>query len=265
MNDTKIWWGEFDLGCGDVGCWEVGGTRLWVDHCTDEWRLAWQRDPAADEALVRVTIPADEAVPEKVDERLRLAVSGGGARLRVVPALADRSVVSRPEIPFSVLAGESITLYLSTPLWWRLELVEGGKQLHEVAIQRPSDTWFGASTVEGELCYASRTHCRRRREELVPRPYRAVTQLKVDNRTEAPLLLERINLPVPTLSLFQDAAGGLWTQSAVLLRKPDDEMATLRLEERPPADIGPVERVGGPRQRSERTFMTRAFGALFKD
>lgn len=36
--------------------------------------------------------------------------------LRLVPALADRPVVVRPDLPFFISADETITLFVSTPV-----------------------------------------------------------------------------------------------------------------------------------------------------
>jgi len=78
----------------------------------------------------------------------------------VRPALADRAVVVYPEEPFHVTAGESITLFCSTPLWIRVEIGASRHALMETAIERPPDTWIGPSTREGELCYATQTAAR---------------------------------------------------------------------------------------------------------
>ena len=147
----------------------------------------------------------------------------------IKPALADRSVVSRPQVPFRLLAGDQIQLYVGNPLWFRLELPNEGPCLRELPINRPSDTWFGPSTREGELCYATRTHARLTVAEIPKRPHRAITPVTLSNRAEDPMLLERISLPVPLLSAYRIDAGNVWTSAVALERREDREMAELKI------------------------------------
>ena len=51
-------------------------------------------------------------------------------------------------------------IYVSTPLWVRVDVHDPPQFLQEIPVIRPSDTWFGPSTREGELGYAGRTHGR---------------------------------------------------------------------------------------------------------
>lgn len=122
-----------------------------------------------------------EELPEDA-ETFRVAQCGDVGPLKLVPIMADRLVVSRPKSPFRILPGQHATLFVSTPAWVRIAL-GNGKALAELPLFRPSDTWFGPSTLVGELGYAARTHCRLDVCDVPFRPHRAVTPLRVENRS----------------------------------------------------------------------------------
>jgi hypothetical protein len=169
LTDSRPWWGPVALDEQTGGEWQVGPSTLWVFRAARDWRVV-QRLPAGSAAVdpmaqrSGITVPLD-------DERMHEVLEADGDEFRthrfgvrrtdetvaLRPALADRPVVMRPEHSLSVMPNESVTMYVSTPVWVRIELTESERQLAEVASHRMSDTWFGASTRAGELCYATRS------------------------------------------------------------------------------------------------------------
>jgi hypothetical protein len=268
MNTTAashIWWGHYKVPDQHGGCWRIGPLTLWIQRFAREWRIAYVRssDPMASEVEKTVPAPA-ETIEPAIDASLsRYSFRQTHRELELVPLLADRSVVSRPETPFYIPAGEELTLYISSPLWVRVMVGEPPTMLQELPIYRPSDTWFGPSTREGELCYASRTHCRLRLEDVPFRPHRAVTPVLIRNRGERELHLERLSLPVPYLSLYRDADGRLWTEPVTLDHEPNAEMASMKLGQGPAPEAKKAKEVSGPRRRAEANLLVRAFSALF--
>jgi hypothetical protein len=180
----------------------------------------------------------------------------------VRPALADRAVVVYPEDPFHVTAGESITLFCSTPLWIRVEIGASRLALLETAIERPPDTWIGPSTREGELCYATHTAARLDRAAVSRHPHRALTELRIRNAASDTLRLERVNLAVPYLSVYAGRDGGVWTESVLLERTSSATMGRLQIGHPPvPTEM---EKITPPRLTGEpEGVLVRAFSALF--
>jgi hypothetical protein len=174
-------------------------------------------------------------------------------------------VVIRPRDPLFLLSGQETVMYLSTPLSLRVQVGEPAALLREVAMLRLSDTWFGPSTREGEICYAGRTHARHDLAEVPRRAHRAITPLKIVNHAASVLPLDRISLPVPLLSVYGAADGRLWTEGVSLQRASDSDMATLKIDRSPPAYAGEVVRLAGPRQPAARGGVVRAFSLLFKE
>jgi hypothetical protein len=228
-------------------------------------------DPMAQRSDVTVPLPEDAmtTVLESEDEALatnRYSVRRTRGDVALRPALADRPVVSRPEHPLSVLPDEAVTLYLSTPLWVRIELVESGRRLTEVPSHRMSDTWFGPSTREGTLCYATRTVGRLHLDRLPLRLHRALTPLKVRNTATEPLSLERVQLPAPHLSLYATPDDALWTEAVTMTHREKDVGATVQIRDGPPSDADEAEQMQEPREPSKQNLITStfsAFGALF--
>lgn len=257
------WWGEFEIPPGRAGRWRIGALTIWVEHLEHEWRLAWEeaKGEAADET-VEVVCPAEPGeVPETATVE-RVAWLRPDGRLIVTPRLADRPIVSRPEIRFRLAGGGEVDLYVGHPLWVRFETAEPSRRLLEIPIRRPSDTWFGPSTLEGELCYASRTKARLRLENVAPEPSWGLTEVRLRNRAKDDLVLERINLPVPNLALFADVEHRLWTQSVSVERDADGKLAEVRIGAGPPAQVASAERVSGPRQEGAQSVFSRALEAL---
>lgn len=272
------WWGTFSLGPNTGGEWQVGPSILWVYRSTHDWRVVHRPstsresvDPMASRSTVACPVP-DEAMASVLDtddEALvtrRYSVRQTDETVALRPALADRPVVARPEHPLSVLPDEAVTLYISTPLWLRVELTESERRLAEVPSHRMSDTWFGANTQVGELCYATRTAGRLHLDRLPLRLHRAITPLKVRNRAAEPLALERVQLPVPHLALYATPDDALWTDAVTMIHRTEREGANVQVQEGAPADAGRADRIQEPRVQSRSGLITSTFsavGALF--
>ena len=184
-------------------------------------------------------------------------------RLRLSPALADRPVVTSPEMPLYVLPGEAATLFVGSPLWVCILVHESRQAIGEFPIRRPSDTWFGPSTREGEICYATRSQAALDPDDLPLLPRRAVTPVRIRNLASSALRIERLKLPVPSLALYETESERLWTDSVTMTRDADGEMARLEIDG-PPSDVGITRRIQAPRQRPEKAALIRAFSSLFR-
>ncbi|CAN5898752.1 hypothetical protein BH24DEI2_BH24DEI2_23860 [soil metagenome] len=256
-------WGDFELAEGVTGHWRVGPLHLWVSNLEHEWRVAYLQEDDPLESALNVAIPAQALPPEEATS-LRFGFGKTGTGLTLEPVLADRSVVVKPEVPLYVPSGEEATLYVSTPVWVRVSLKKTGTLL-ELPSYRPSDTWFGSSTVAGEFCYASRTAGRLSLDELEFRPHRAVTPVCVRNRADNPLLWERVKLPVQYLAVYRAESRFLWTQQVTLEREEDGDLAGLVIAKNVPKEVGRAVRMSEPRQHADKNLVVRAFSKLFKE
>src|SRR3569832_246626 len=258
--NRRSWWGGFNLERDEALRWRIGPLTLWLRRRPHEWQLAHRRDDGEiDHPPLEAGVTesewsrAAEAHNERIDFRETKAA------IELVPMLADRPVVTRPKVPIYLSGGEEVTVYVSSPL--RVRSLAGGVFMQEVATQRPSDTWVGPNTREGELCYASETHCRLSLDELPWRPHRAVTPLLLRNRDRRPLLIERLNLPVGYLSLYANEQGALWTQTVTIKREQGSDV--LDVGTASPAEAGAARLVCRPRSEPDKGGVIRAFTSMF--
>lgn len=258
------WWGSFNFENGQSKEWNIGPLKFIVQRLKNEWQISYERTNETDNNNLAWTIADTNLSSSSLDDNSRYVFQNTDGQLSVSPKLADRPIISRPLTPFNLTAGEEITLYVSSTLW--LELTTGSaprKVLRELAIQRLSDTWFGPSTLEGELCYAASTHCRLNLDELPHRPHRAITPVLIRNRADTTLSVERLNLPAPLLTLYSTTDAQLWTPQITLTREKDGDMAELKIDTHPPEDVPATEQLCKPRLSNDSNALYRAFNTVF--
>jgi hypothetical protein len=258
------WWGEFELELGACRYWRIGPLSLWVTRLAREWQVAhsWSDDPFDNTYELE---RGDVEIPVELERRRYLFVEST-KRLSLRARVADRPVVARPEQPLIIPAGESATLYVASPVWVELAISdprrsdEAGKPFAELPIWQMSSTWFGEDTLEGTLCYATRS-----RAIVEPRPTRGprvVTALDLRNACATPLRVQRLALPLPQMSIFSDADGQLWTE-ATRVDHDVDIVAPAYIESSPPREAGPTTLVSRPRQDRQQNVLARALAAAF--
>lgn len=260
MNEAlagERWFGEFRIAAGERRQWRVGPLTLTVERAAGEWRIrqAYGSDAQADAA----TRGLDAETPGA----MRYLAAGPDPLLSLLPLLPDRPVIVRPLSPVIVPAGEAVRLYVSLPVWLQLAVGSAHKVLAELPSQRLSDTWFGPNTREGELCYALRSRCRLSPDDAL-QPHRVVVPLRIHNQAAKPLVLERIKVPVPQLSLYAEPSGRLWAGEVGLERSEDGQFAALHLEPGPPPQASKATPLAGPREPAPKKTAIRAFSGLFQ-
>lgn len=256
------WGRELELALGQAARLRVGPLTIVVQHLASEWRAAWvtAEDPLAMD--VSAELPVEGVSLDEDDDIHRFVMLDVGGRFTLLPRLADRAVVVRPARPFRLLPGARADIHVSTALWVALKLSPSGPTLFDIPVSRPSDTWFGPSTVLGELCYVSRTSARLELGQLPLRPGRAVTRIHVDNRSGAAVNLERVHLPAPELQPFVDEAGNVWTQPVEVTLHAHGA-ADVTYGTSPSRTAPAAVAVGAPRQSPRRHLLARAMSALW--
>lgn len=261
--EDRAWWGTYAIESGQAAVFRIGPLEIAIARRDFEWKILSSvlGDPL--DPSLRRSVPG--ALPGILSDTQveRFVAAETESALGLMPVCADLPVVVRPGHPLSVLPRESVTLYVSSPLWLRVELGESKTTLTEMAFYPPSETWFGPSTTDGEVCYATQVIGRLRAEDFPYRPHRAITCIEIANRTPQLMRFDRLSLPVPSLSLYTNESGQLWTEAVSLERVPDQELARFETTAAPPRSAGPTERVAGPR-RSGKNPLVRAFASLFR-
>ncbi len=245
-------WGPHDLAPGTSLDLALGTLRCRVHRGRLEWEVEYRYDQ-------------DRFVRESGDEtsRVRFTAGSGVSGVVVVPSLADRSVVASPVDPIRIPPGAAATLYVSTPVWVRIETAAGGDVLADLPAQILSDTWFGPDTRVGELAYANETQARMDVDRLPLRPDRVTTPVTLTNAGGEVLAVEHVNLPTPELSVYE-ASGRLWTQGVRITTHGAGDSGELRLSDGPPSHLSGAELRQGPRRQASRESVTRALSMLFR-
>lgn len=258
---TNIWWGEFDLADDGRLDWVVGPLAFYVERRVGELIVHHcQGDEPLDESCT-VAQPGFGPVADGFSAIRFPFQRRAPTTLRLVPALADRPVVVLPRIPVAIASGESLKLHMSTPVWVRLEVPEPTRELMEIPTFRPSDTWFGANTMVGQLGYASSTKARVSVADLKVRPSRAITAVTINNLSSRTFVLERLSLPAPRLDLYVAESGQLWTQSVWAEWRGTSHDSRVRIERGGPEEL-PAQRASRARTPTDRGVFTKAFNLL---
>jgi hypothetical protein len=253
------WWGDFDFKSHARRFWQLGPLSFWVTRLTNEWQVGhrWSDDPLAE----TIELIEDAELPEDLELR-RYLFSTGGRTLRVVPRVSDRPFVTRPEMPVIIAPGQQATLYMASPLWVELAAGDPLKVFATIPIWRASSTWFGEDTIEGTLCYATRTRARLEPTGLRNGP-RVTTAVFVSNDHAEPLRVERLALPLPQMSVFRAADGRLWTEATTVSYDPAVK-APAKIDNKPPPEAGETKRISGPREDPRANLLARALSAALK-
>lgn len=257
------WWEAVELGLDGSVQWCIGPLCLRVFRSRRELRVAFRRgEDALDETLSREQ-PAPKLSPEEEEAfDVRRFAHTSGDQIRLRPRTPDRPLVVKPAHPFGLPPEEQVTLFVSSALW--IDLLNPAEvTLLTEAAYRPSDTWFGANTRVGELCYASRTSAHLDLETLPLRPHRATTAVTIHNRSRELLWLERLKLPLTNLSVFASQEGRIWTEALDLRHQRPGAPAEASIGKGPPAGAGRTQRLADPPVAITRGFLVDAFGGLF--
>ena len=245
--------------------WAVGPLLLWLRSVGDELHLATQRgDELEHPGRTLVLEPADDA-PEALDwTRWVTQVEAPGAEVQVLPIMPDRPAVARPESPVRLPVGSAALFFLSIPVFARLISLdpvlagETGITLTEAPSVVLSNIWFGEPT-GGELCYSLKTTARRRVEDTVTRPHRAVCPVFVRNQAHEELSIQRLRVDLTHLAVF-DVGSRLWTNRVNVTYRGERDGSEINIVPGAPEQAqGHAVIVGQPRQIVRQRAWTRVF------
>ncbi|HET8731760.1 MAG TPA: hypothetical protein VFM34_11715 [Moraxellaceae bacterium] len=259
-----VWWGPQDFAPGQTRAWDMAGLLLEISRQPQEWQFRLERTRAQSEdnhAWRSETGPHPAA--SSAARLMRHVFRQTSGRLRLLPRLADRSVVVRPVSPLFVPAGQETTFYVSTPLWVTAWAEGVPEPLLDAPVVIPRDTWFGPGPERGQLCYATRVNGVTSLDQLQTRPFRAVTPVHVRNSAGTALPIERINIPAPFLPLYGAESGRLWTPALTITRQAHTQPLQVHIESGISTLAGHVESLCPARRGSDEHALIRVFDTFF--
>ena len=259
--NNNIWWGEFTFELHEKKCWSVGERAILLKREAAEWNV-WNIESLEEDNDIFVSDGEKFSVSNSAAIG-RFLEKSTSEKIKVFPLLADRTVIARPSTPFTILAREKIQLFISTPIWFYAETLPNRKCLVDLPFWRPSDSWFGSSTIDGQLCYAKYTSAKTELEELELHPHRATTSIMVINSHDNALTINRINVPVNYLHLYSDDKSQLWTSRITIEIEDESADVELIIEKGFPAEFEPLTFISNPRNSSDHGKLIRRISNLF--
>lgn len=256
----SAFWSELTISHGRAVRIRLGPLVVTVARLEHEWRILRESIDGTDDD---VSIERDVAIeePDPSANVTRYVTGSKTERLRIVPVLPDRSVVTQPDHPLSILPRTEVRLFVGSPLWVRF-LQGADEPLGELPASPPKEAWVG-STQDGELCYATRTYGRLRIDDAALLPHRVMTPVTINNGSSHTFLCDHVSLPVRRLSVYASSEGRLWTE-AVSLEHRSEELARLEVSPGAPPEAHNAVLLSGPRDAGPSGGRFRAFGALFE-
>lgn len=228
FQELKAFRTPFQLEEGQILHVRLGPLDLFVGHFFQEWRVSWYSSNDYLDNSFELNLPFQGKVPELLSSQIRYTYSrDSNSFIKVTPVLGDLPFVAKPTKPLMVLPGETVKIYMSIPLFLRLELEEPYCLIEEIPVLMSPKTWFGKTTIIGSVCYSTRIKAVLDRKELVNRPYRAVSQLIIENRGHDSLHVERLKVPAPHLSLYQREDGLFMTSVIHYIRDSSGQIKTV--------------------------------------
>ena len=249
-------WGQVPLEPNQVLKASFGPLWVWIRRDHTDWFYAFER-PGEESTLFGLD-PAKEA-PEDLDWN-RLGCEKASRHIVLEPALPNRAVVVRPDMPLTILPGERIQFFVRVPLWIRLVATNKAQSMWcDLPTRVLSKTWFG-STELGEQAYALRTSAVRSLDDLARFADRVVCPVRLRNQSADVLLLNRLCLRVQHLGLYEGATS-LWTNEAGVTYRGGDEWSRVVYGRAEPPFDQAKQKLAGARMPSRGAFTLKSIAS----
>ncbi|MEJ2634214.1 MAG: DUF432 domain-containing protein [Calditrichia bacterium] len=247
-------WGDFPLPDNEERQWEVGPFRLHYKISGNELWTEYSRQNSKEGS----NKPAQSAENTSWS---RFALRHGYAKIRILPVLPDRAVVVKPETAFWISKGAKSRVYVRVPVWVQMRLM--GRQpvtILDVSTVVLSNTWFGGF-MQGELSYWISSSAR---VDILPdpsRPHMAICPIQIINNSNSDLLVEKIGLRVPYLSLFYDS-GQLWSDEMKISYRGGEAVSSLSVSGIVPPELPGGKLISAPRDHMKKNFAAKTFSSI---
>ncbi|MCR4318383.1 MAG: hypothetical protein NUW37_18730 [Planctomycetes bacterium] len=184
-------------------------------------------------------------------------------RVTVTPIAADRPVIVKASNKFFLGSGGTTSLFVYTPIWIAVKLGEKNAQGRELKTRLLSDTWYGPNTMTGEFCYDFIADVLISADQIFRSTSVIFTKVKFHNASKDTIAIDKIRVPLPNLSVFSDQWSRLWTEE-ITMTVIQDDLPTIKLSEKPPAEAIGASLLSGPRIAAEDNVIMMAFNPLIQ-
>ena len=227
--------------------WQLARVALDHPHCA----LAAELD-----------ITRSVTVPAHAEPVQRWTSGEQESTLRIVPAMADKNLVTQLGQPMMIPAGRRPKFYLSLPLMYQLYIGNGKQPFYEFFVEKLPLTWFGSNTRRGELCYQFFSDIAQEIETSTQVPHRAILEVRLCNRDGDNLMVDKINLPAQYLPVYRVDGKAFWTTTLSITNEKLTDELSLHYSKTVPGRHELLQLISEPRLRSEARTILRALEAI---
>lgn len=257
MIEFSNFWQSHEVGKHQTMQLDLGPLRVRVHRGQREWYVSHEK---MDEGTGPCSLSITDSPLDRSFEWTRWIFDSAIDKVELRPALPDRAIIVRPEMPMSLMPRQEILFFVELPV--NLVLMAGKK--HEEVIEIPtmvlSNSWFGSFS-EGELCYALKTTAKMHLDELVPRPNRAIFPLEVRNVSSQQLNFERLCLRPQHLNVYSGASR-LWTNRGRVSYRGETNWSRIVYTSSPPGIDRDEIKLTKSRENIQRGGLMKTFDTL---
>ncbi len=258
MTSHLQFWNDRDVPDGRTCLWRLGTLRMWIQRLEDSWRLA--REYGTSSEQMNTSLVPNDVVPDKLEWQ-RLSLVKPARAFRLLPEMADRPLVARPEERVIIPSGESVTYYCLLPTWVRFSLAPAatGEWMSFGAwpTRELAGTWFG-DHASGVLGYALGIPAGRDWEQLPVGPHHVIVPVRITNGSAEHLDFERLCVRPQFLGIYA-ARHELWANAIDVAFHGSTRESTVRYDPHAPAEAVGAKAVAAPRERAERSLVGITF------
>ncbi|MCC5855703.1 MAG: hypothetical protein JJU10_08505 [Idiomarina sp.] len=202
--------------------------ELHVFRLEHEWRVficaagtTADKVPAAGEAPL--FFPTEQ-IPEHYTKSVVWLTGEQESTLRCYVTMPDRPVIVKPTEPLFIPKDCKPHVYCNLPLQLALHVGNSKEAMHTSFCEPVAKAWFGKNTRSGELCYAFEERIVLEQPEPVANSFRVHAELRIQNRDNVTIKLERINIPTPYLPVYRLDQREYWTVPITISKErvPDE-------------------------------------------
>ncbi len=234
---------------------KIGNTRLWVEKQQKIWRIA-----SLNEGVSESSSSGFEVVQTPTENiSWNQYIADKHSTLHLVPTPPDRPVVIKPEVPFTIMAGTNLDIYIKIPLWIQLysSSVKPENLLFEIVTTELSSTWFGDPT-NGELAYSLQSNIIQKVSEINTFPTEAICPVQIRNDSQAILNFQRLSIDVNQLNVY--ANQNLICTNEVRVRFRGEEQNTeVQIVQVNPSIQEGLKQIGYARSIPDKNLLKKSF------
>ncbi len=245
-------WGVHPLPSEETVGWQFGTLQFWCESSGEELWLAYHYIEDGQEPDLTLNEP-----PQR-PEWLRWILKKSQKEIRIDPIFPDLPLVVKPEYSFRVPIGVQTHIYVHVPLWAKMFVEE--TPIIELPTVVLSKTWFG-DPLEGELCYWLSSPALKQRRPNLDVHHLAICPIKIVNRSQDELSVEKICLRVNQLSLFKWEQQ-LWSDEIRIRFRGKNEISEIDFTQKPPSEASKAKLITPPRNPSKKGITAKTFASI---